>query len=320
MFKKTNNWIALLLCMICISHVMVARTEMHICKRIAKLGDSYIDIDANAPDEPPTTVCQMKVERISLDKNKTTDLVKKYSLTPKKEESWVCEIGSRQNPDFELLFYEENGTYGSIGYSEASPRCSLDITDDGQLNADETARSFLDEMGIPYEYPFYTVAPLEKKAGDTRLIKIVARLMIDGIPCNTTIGWTRDSDSSGNGDPTPGVFLIVTEDGKLTAAVIRNPVNVHKRREDQTPIMNWDTVLEKNKETIINFFGTGDFLGSNMILKQIEFVMMVDAHQIAYPAWAYFFHLNNPGYNKKFEPYSNDMVLTYDARTGGEVW
>ncbi|QUA52769.1 hypothetical protein [Aristaeella lactis] len=279
-----------------------------------------MDIDVDVLPEWPETVLQMKVERSSFDRNKTMELVKKYSLSPKKGESWVCEIGGKQNPDYELYFCEESGAYGSIAVDLYAPHTLMDETDEGQCKANATTKAFLDELGLDYEYPFYYVAPMGKNAGGVRLIEIVARLTIDGMPCNTTIGWTRDSDSMGDGDPTPGAFFVVTESGELTTAIIRNPVNVIKTKENQTMIKSWNAVLEDNKGLIMEQFGTKEDAGATLTLKQIEFVMMVDAHQIAYPAWAYCFDCYVPADPNSSGPFSYDLLLTYDARTGHEVW
>ena len=322
MYKRMSFRISLLLCVILISAlgIMTAGAEEHISKRIATLGESYMDIDMDAPAEPPTTVPQIKLERIRFDRKQTKKLVEKYSIVHQKGEEWVCAIGSTLNPDYELYFREECGVYGSIADDLSSPRTPLNETDEGQCRANATARAFLDELGIPYEYPFYYVAPLEGKTGDVRLIEIMARLTIDGMPCNTTIGWTRGSNGSGNGDPTPGAFLIVTENGELTTAIIRNPVNIVKIEEDQTTIRSWESVLEENKGLILEQYGTGDDAGAVLTLKQVEFAMMVDAHQNVYPAWAYCFHHYVPANPHCDGPVSGYLLLTYDARTGREVW
>ncbi len=322
-YKKDGFRIILLILVIMLLFsgcAIACETEQHINKRIAILGESYMYIDADVPVEPLTIIPQVKVERISFDKDKTKDLVQKYCFTPKKGESWVCEIASKLNPDYELYFREESGAYGCIADDLSSPSTSLDKMDKGQCKADATAKAFLDELGFRYEYPFYYVAPLEETIGKVRLIEIVARLTIDGIPCNTTTGWTRDSDGNGNGDPTPGAFMIVTENGELTTAIIRNPVNVVKTKEDKTAIKSWESVLEDNKGLIMEQFGTGENAGAILNLKQIEFVMMVDSHQIAYPAWAYCFDCYVPADPNSAGPFSYDLLLTYDARTGRKVW
>ncbi|SMC73194.1 hypothetical protein SAMN06297397_2241 [Aristaeella lactis] len=323
MTRKPCSGLFVLLSMILLfsfTCIIPAMAEVPIRKRITELGDSHMDIDVDVLPEWPETVLQMKVERSSFDRNKTMELVKKYSLSPKKGESWVCEIGGKQNPDYELYFCEESGAYGSIAVDLYAPHTLMDETDEGQCKANATTKAFLDELGLDYEYPFYYVAPMGKNAGGVRLIEIVARLTIDGMPCNTTIGWTRDSDSMGDGDPTPGAFFVVTESGELTTAIIRNPVNVIKTKENQTMIKSWNAVLEDNKGLIMEQFGTKEDAGATLTLKQIEFVMMVDAHQIAYPAWAYCFDCYVPADPNSSGPFSYDLLLTYDARTGHEVW
>lgn len=85
-------------------------------------------------------------------------------------------------------------------------------------------------------------------------------------------------------------------------------------------IKSWNAVLEDNKGLIMEQFGTKEDAGATLTLKQIEFVMMVDAHQIAYPAWAYCFDCYVPADPNSSGPFSYDLLLTYDARTGHEVW
>lgn len=185
--------------------------QNHITERLATLGPSFMDVDMPLPAAPPTSMDQMKVERVRFDKKKVRSIIEKYGLHPSQGKSWVCEVGSGLQADFELIFREENGVYGSITYDETSPCIPLARGDDGLEKADAAAKQFLDELGLSYEYPFYQVALLDQATGDVvgdvPLVKVVARLMIDGVPCNTTIGWTRDSDGSGNGDPTPGAFF-----------------------------------------------------------------------------------------------------------------
>lgn len=327
MKRKTCAFIALLLTFLCllltVSHAE-GLDQNRITERLATLGPSFMDVDMPKPAAQPASMDQMKVERVRFDKKKVRSLIEKYGLHPSQGESWVCEVGSGLQADFELIFREENGVYGSITYDETSPCIPLARGDDGLEKADAAVKKFLDELGLSYEYPFYHVALLDQATsgivGDVPLVKVVARLMIDGVPCNTTIGWTRDSDGSGNGDPTPGAFFIVTTAGEITTAVIRNPVEVVKVREDTTPLKGWREILDGDKDFIMNSFCTGDLAGSSFTLKQAEFVMMVDAHQIAYPAWAYCFSRFMPADEYSPEPYTYDMMLTYDARTSERVW
>ena len=322
MYKRMSFRISLLLCVILISAfgIMTAGAEEHISKRIATLGDSYMDIDMDAPAEPPTTVPRMKVERIRFKRKEIKEVLDKYRPAPQKGESWQFEISSSLNPDFGLIWCEENGLYGPLWCSESALHTPLDETDESLRMADMTARAFLDELGLPYEYPFYVVAPMGKEGRDAELIRIAARLTLDGMPCNTTIGWTHYSNGGGNGDATPGAFLTMTRDGKLGTVSIRNPVNVVKTEEDQTTIRSWDSVLEENAGLIMEHYCTGNNAGATLTLKQAEFVMMVDAHQNVYPAWAYCFHHYIPANPHCDGPVSGYLLLTYDARTGREVW
>ncbi|MEG0862935.1 MAG: hypothetical protein RSI32_00495 [Clostridia bacterium] len=284
----------------------------YIVGQIAASTGTQIDADTPIPHNAPASIPQIKLERIRFAPVLIRQLLSKYGLSPSNGESWVMDIGSRINPDFELYYREENGLYGSIAYDETSPALPLNENDPVQCLASKRVQSFLDDLGLEYEYPFFRVVPLEKG-----LTEVVARLLVDGIPCNTTIGWTQASDGGGNGDPTPGAFFIVSKEGKLTTAVIRNPVSIIEKKNDSSPLMDWQTVLNRNQEEIVEFFHDEE---SKLVLHAVEFVMMVDAHQNAYPAWAYFFTRFMQADEFHTNPYSYDMALTYDARTGESVW
>ena len=320
-YKRMSFRISLLLCVILISAfgIMTAGAEKHISKRIATLGESYMDIDMDAPAEPPTTVPRIKVERIRFKRKEIKEVLDKYRPAPQKGESWQFEISSSLNPDFGLIWCEEDGLYGPFWCYENALHIPLDETDESLRIADMTARAFLDELGLPYEYPFYVVAPMGKEGRDAELIRIAARLTIDGIPCNTTIGWTRYSNGGGNGDATPGAFLTMTRDGKLGTAIIRNPVKIIECLDDTTPIRDWESILEADKERIMDRFCTGENAGSTFTLKQVQFVMMVDARQNAYPAWTYIFDRYMPANNNR-DSYTYHYQITYDAWTGEPVW
>lgn len=306
--------------LLCFEAAGASGTETHIRKRIAALGESCMDIDMAAPAPPPAAVPRIKLERVKFKRGWMTEILDRYRPAPQKGESWEYEISSSLNPDFGLIWCEEDGLYGPFWCEESSPHIPLDETDESLRRADETARAFLDELGLPYEYPFYVVAPWHEPFNDDGLIRIAARLTIDGIPCNTTIGWTPGSDGGGNGDPVPGVFLNMTRDGKLGAAIIRNPVTVTERLEDMTPIRDWESILEADKDRIMQQFCTGDDTGSTLTLRQVQFVMMADARQNAYPAWVYCFDHYVPADPHCSGPICYDMLLTYDARTGNAVW
>ena len=299
--------------------IITAGAETHISKRIATLGESYMDIDMDTPAEPPATIPQIKVERIKYKRKEIKEILDKYRPAPQKGESWQFEISSSLNPDYGLIWCEEDGLYGPFWCDETSPHILLDETDESLRRADETARAFLDDLGLLYEYPFYVVKPMGEKGGYAELIRIAARLTIDDIPCNTTIGWTRHSNGGGNGDPTPGAFLTMTRDGKLGTAIIRNPVNITERLDDPTPIRGWESILEADAERIMDWFCTGEDAGSTFTLKQVQFVMMVDARQNAYPAWTYIFDRYMPAKNNH-DPYTCQLQITYNAWTGEPVW
>ncbi len=277
----------------------------------ASIG-AQIDVDIPVPENAPVGMNRIKLERIRFDRDHIAQLLSEYGLSPSPDESWVMEVGSRINPDFELYYREEKGLYGTIAYDETSPAVPPDESDPALCKESEAVKTFLDELSLDYEYPFFQVVPLEQG-----LIKVVARLTVNSLPCNTTIGWTEGSDGGGNGDPTPGAFFIVSQDGKLTTAVIRNPVSILETREELTPLMDWQSVLSGDLESIAQFFRTE---GSTLTLHAAELVMMTDARQNAYPAWAYFFTRSMPSDEFNAQPYSYDLLLTYDARTGEPVW
>ena len=294
-------------------------TAEQIRETLDGIGIPYSDDIRIVPSIAPAAVPKIQTERIRFDRKRTKELTEQYGLPEKKGESWVCEIHSRLNPDYELYYREEEGLYGSIDYDVYAPPVPLDETDEGLCRAAETVRAFLNGMGVEYEYPFYRVVPYKGyRDREQNLVELTVRLPVEGIPCNTTIGWTKDSDGIGNGDPTPGAFFIATTDGKLTTAVIRNPVTVTGTEEDLTPLKNWDEVLRDNRDDLIAF-RKDEFGEYRLELKYVQFVMMVDPHQEAYPAWAYCFdcHLE-----RKDGDYRStyDLMLTYNARTGRRVW
>lgn len=295
-------------------------TEGHVTGCLKAPGGLYLDVDMPQPATPLVCVNQMKVERMHFDKENTTKLLRQYGTQPSSGESWVIEIGSHSAPDFELYYCEENGLYGTITYDETSPGIPLDASNHALQKANDVVKAFLDDLGLTYEYPFFQVVPLETQNGRKGLIEVVARLSIEGLPFHASIGWTRDSDKLGNGDPTPGAFFIVSAEGRLTTTVIRNPIILTKQREDTTPILDWQSVLLGDLEHIMGFFCGGDYAGSTLALKGTEFVMMVDAHQLVYPAWTYYFTRHVTGDAFSSEPYTYDIALTYNARTGERVW
>lgn len=285
----------------------------HVIGRMEAFAGSGIDVDMPTPQDTPANMPQMKLERIHFERDHIERLLSEYGILPSPGEAWVMEVGSPINPDFELYYREEHGIYGTIAYDEGSPAVPLDESKSALSKASAVVKAFLDELGLDYKCPFFQVVPLEQG-----LIKVVARLTVNGVPYNTTIGWTEDSDGGGNGDPTPGAFFIVSQDGKLTTAVIRNPVFVSKTQDDPTPLRSWESVLSGDLKGIVQFYCSED---SMLALNDAELVMMTDSDRNAYPAWAYFFTRSMPtGDQFNTEPYSYDILLTYDARTGDSVW
>ena len=287
-------------------------TEGRIVGRMEAPTTEGIDVDMPIPQSPPAVMSKYTLGRVRLEKERIQALLTLYGMPPAHGEQWVMDVGSKINPDFELIYREETGRYGSVSYDEMSPAVSLDISNPRLCAASDTVKSFMDELGIAYEYPFFQVKPLEQG-----LIEVVVRLTIDGIPCHTSIGWTKDSDGGGNGDPTPSAFFIVSEDGKLTTAVIRNPVTMIEQCDDAAPVMDWQLSLTDDLPQVMRFFGGEN---ASLTLHAAELVMMVDARQRAYPAWAYFFTRAVQSDEFNATPYSYDMALVYDARTGECVW
>ena len=72
---------------------MTAGAEKHISKRIATLGESYMDIDMDAPAEPPTTVPRIKVERIRFKRKEIKEVLDKYRPAPQKGECTAYSAG-----------------------------------------------------------------------------------------------------------------------------------------------------------------------------------------------------------------------------------
>ena len=315
-------------CLCCLAGLCLllsgARGEEMTAEQIREILDEtgvpYSEEIKVVPSFAPAAVPRIRTERIRFDRKRTKELTEQYGLPRKKGESWICEIHGWLNPDYELLFEEEEGLYGSIAYDVYDPPVPLDESDEGLCRAAETVRAFLDGLGLEYEYPFYRVVPYKGyRDREINGVELTVRFPLEGIPCNTTIGWTKDSDGSGNGDPTPGAFFIATRDGKLTTAVIRNPVTVTGTEEDPAPLKNWDEILRDSREEFIDF--REDEYGKYILkLKYVQLVMMVDPHREAYPAWAYTFDCRGVPGDGGYRGGSYDLMLTYNARTGRRVW
>lgn len=123
MNRKIRCRTALLLSVIillCFGAAGASGTETHIRKRIAALGESCMDIDMAAPAAPPAAVPRIKLERVKFKRGWMTEILDRYCPAPQKGESWEYEISSSLNPDFGLIWCEEDGLYGPFWCEESS--------------------------------------------------------------------------------------------------------------------------------------------------------------------------------------------------------
>ena len=146
-------------------------------------------------------------------------------------------------------------------------------------------------------------------------VLVVVRFQIGEIPFGTSISWTQFTDRSGNGNPTPSAFFLISENGEICAAHIRNPVKVIKRRESGEKILPWKTVFEMSRSKIENVFCGGDNRSDNLTLQHVELVMLTDDKSITFPAWNFVFEWYSPENDRYLV-----LGLMYNAFTGEQVW
>ena len=90
--------------------------------------------------------------------------------------------------------------------------------------------------------------------------------------------------------------------------------------ENASAVRYWSNYFEKFIHPQRNAKGNRLYHPEDIdTLKQVQFVMMVDARQNAYPAWTYIFDRYMPA-NNNHDPYTYHFQMTYDAWTGEPVW
>lgn len=222
----------------------------------------------------------------------------------------------------------------------------LDTTDSQLTQADSVVKDFMDALAIPYEYPFYaclydyqrllgsSLHPISKEgylnsgwglpgqiskdweSTDGPCASVVVRFRLNDIPFGTTITWTKGSDTAGDGNATPSAFFTVLPNGKISSIIIRNAFDVSKTQPDFRPILGWERILTDAVPHITDLFCTGEDLGNTLTLIKTEFLLFTDQNSIVFPAWSFVFE-------RKFSPpstYMDALRLSYDARTGEQVW
>lgn len=328
---KIKQLLCILLLYICCSAVLT----------MAFADSGSLSIIFNEDISYPATVPYDKVERIRLDESTVKQAIEKYRLPPRAGEKWNLEVNKCSNPDCVLQFKERNGAAGTLSYDFAG--ISAHGEGEKYSRASDTVKAFLDEIGlVNYEYPFYfchdaylahNTSPwhpitvedylsengtyqrkLWERTGGSPVL-VVVRFQIGEIPFGTSISWTQFTDRSGNGNPTPSAFFLISENGEICAAHIRNPVKVIKRRESGEKILPWKTVFEMSRSKIENVFCGGDNRSDNLTLQHVELVMLTDDKSITFPAWNFVFEWYSPENDRYLV-----LGLMYNAFTGEQVW
>lgn len=289
----------------------------------------------------PTTISYYKFERIKLDEATVKKAIEKYRLPPGPDEKWDMEINKCSNTDCALQFKERNGAAGTIS-------CDfVGISSHGEgekySRASETVRAFMDEIGLTdYEYPFYfcndaylayNTSPwhpiteedylaensgyqmkIRERTGGSPIL-VVVRFRIGEMCFATSSSWTQYSDHSGNGNPTPSGFFLISENGQICEAYIRNPVKIIQERENEAKILPWEKVYKMSQSEIESVFCKGRNCSDKLKLQNVELVMLTNEKNISFPAWNFLFECYTQENNRYFM-----FGLMYNAFTGEKVW
>ncbi len=300
------------------------------------------------PQAPPEIVNQTKLQQLKLGRVRTLELIEQYGQSGMKatgNEKWRIDV-DKADSEFAISYQEENAKYGYAYTDFTDTHWPLDTANAAFVQADATVKSFLDGLGLAYEYPFHAVLyDYQKTIGSSRLpisqedylasryegreekllarwavtdgppIIVIVRFTLDGIPFGTNISWTKGSNTAGNGNATPSAFFTVLANGKIGAVVIRNPFEVAKSQPDKQAILSWETVLNNAIDYIAEIYCTGNKLGDSLILTHAEFQLYTDANNIAFPAWSFFFERTFADSGQM-----HVLCLSYDAHTGAPIW
>lgn len=262
------------------------------------------------------TATMVKLNRIKLDEALVREAIDAYCVTPAADESWILELNSQRNPDFALIYSDQSGHVGTICCDYIGPPSANENQSETLRRASETVRSFLESIGlVHYEYPFYfcdyeyktlvgsawhsiteeeyldsgyTSKEAEQQKWDRLggpMIYVVVRFLANEYPLGTSISWTDNTNSAGNGNPTPSAVFGVTHDGKIAAVTIRNPVEVVSQRDSSEPLLSWESILSMNAPLIADQRKKNDLAENNLILRYAELIMMTNDNNIAFPAW-----------------------------------
>lgn len=274
--------------------------------------DISVAVERNGMD----SVTMYKLNRIQMDEALVKAAIDAYCVAPSEDESWMLELNSKGNPDFALIYSEQSGRVGTVCCDYSGPPSLAEDQDETLRRAGETVRAFLESVGLTqFEYPFYYCDDEYKTlvgsawhsvteeayldCGYTSkenqlqrwsrlggpMIYVVVRFQVNGYPLGTSISWTDNTSSAGNGNPTPSAVFGVTQDGKIAAITIRNPVETVDARDSSEPLLSWEEVLSMNAPLIADRRKKSDEADNTLTLRYAELVMMTNDRNITFPAW-----------------------------------
>jgi len=313
--KLLMTWLCILMCAV----PVFAFAEERIQTTYKASNGTEVVVDMPVPEAIITDATMYKLETIHISKEDLLAVMEKYGMPLQQGERWEvshsyagsaieceCVLSDKSVPT-ELIFADYGGLPSAVE-SEA------------QQKADETARAVLSQLGIENdEYPFYYCDFLYKGAGyvfqnETDYLKsgissvveeewqrtggpallVVVRLKLNEIPFGTSISWTEHSNSAGDGNPTPGIVIGVTQEGFLTGMIIRNLFTVTKTKTSMEPLLGWEEVLNANLDVIAELHCTGEQTGTSLTLLRAQMVYLTDSNNIAFPAWELIFEEEVP--------------------------
>ena len=130
---------------------------------------SPIMVDMPVP-QAVQTVKQYKTELAEISEDAVSASLAVYAKKPAAGDQWEL-YDSFQWPCTNFFYHEQNGRYAiGIGYYDG-PRLNLSDDSSRLINAASLCGTFLDQLGIAYETPFFVCAPFYK-LGETSQLPI----------------------------------------------------------------------------------------------------------------------------------------------------
>lgn len=163
-----------------------------------------------------------------------------------------------------------------------------------------------------------------------RIMQTAAAIIaILSIGLGTDVSWTKGTNRSGDGNPTPHAVLKITPEGKVASAVICFDYAVEKSAPDGRPILDWREILTKNAAYIAQAYGTDSSEGGvrypqNLTLVGADPLLYVNDQSVTFPAWTFIIQRDYGRFREEYpelpEPGFYDVIrLIFDARTGENV-